>query len=251
MQNTEMLRHPVLEVAIGGTAVDKRPSEFRLMTQAGFHSAVSWLLYPADSGTGKAGDEITVSLAQDNRSELYFTDRIYSANVHGKYRRLSLTDSFQKLCGTVYTAAYRKEKAASILDDILGAAGITEKSVTCPGVELARFSTPGVTARFCIDLLIDALKEHGAEGIGYFFDEKDVFHFGTDADTGRNEGGAFSFETGRDILRTGPGWIEVLPRPIRHSQAVTVNGKPMLAARTDLTVSRKTTRLVLWVKEAV
>jgi hypothetical protein len=53
-----MLRHPVLEAAIGGTTVDKRPSEFRLMTQAGFHSVAARLLYPADSGIGKAGDAI-------------------------------------------------------------------------------------------------------------------------------------------------------------------------------------------------
>jgi hypothetical protein len=28
----------------------------------------------------------------------------------------------------------------------------------------------------------------------------------------------FHFETGKDILRTGPGWIEILPYPIRHTQ---------------------------------
>lgn len=250
MQNTEMLRHPVLEVAVGGTVMDERPAEFRLMTQAGFHSINSWLLYPADSSAGMAGDSVTVSLVSGDKTDFYFSGRIYSANIHGQYRKLHLTDGFQKLCDTVFTAAYRKEKAASILEDILGAAGITEKSVSCPDIEMARFSTPPRTARLCIDLLIDALKEHGAENIAYFFDEKDVFHFGTGADTGRNEGGAYSFETGKDILRAGSGWIEVLPCPIRHTQAVTVNGKPMLAVRTDLTVSRKATRLILWVKEA-
>jgi hypothetical protein len=245
-----MLRYPVIEVSIGGNVADNRPAEFRLMTQAGFPSAQSWLLYPADSGAGTAGDDITVSLASGDKSDLYFTGMIYSANIHGQYRKLYLTDGNKKLCDTLFTAAYRKEKAANILEDILGAAGITEKSITCPGVELARFSTPERAARVCIDLLIDALKEHGAEGLTYFFDEKDIFHFGTEADTGRNEGEAFSFETGKDILRSGSGWIEVLPRPIRHSQAIAVNGKPMLAVRTDLTVSRKATRLILWIKEA-
>jgi hypothetical protein len=250
VQNTETLQHPVLEVAIGGTAVDKRPSEFKLATQSGFHSVAARLLYPADSGTGKAGDEITVSLAQDNNSGLYFTGTVCSANTRGAYRELLLTDSYKKLCDTNFAAAYRKEKAAAILDDILGAAGITEKAVTCPGVELARFSTPAIPARMCIDLLIDALKEHGMEGLCYFFDEKDVFHFGTGADTGRNEGGAFSFETGKNILRTGPGWIEVLPCPVRHTRNVTVDGRELETVRTDLTVSRKTARLLLWLKEA-
>ena len=161
-----------------------------------------------------------------------------------------MTDSYKKLCRTDFTAAYRKEKAASILEDILGAAGINEKSVTCPDVELARFSTQTIPARMCIDLLIDALKEHGAEGLVYFFDEKDVFHFGTIADTGKNEGEAETFETGKNIVSSGSGWIEVLPRPVRHSREITVNGKTLLTMRTDLTISRSSSRLTLYLREA-
>jgi hypothetical protein len=246
-----MLTHPVIEVSIGGTVVEKRPSEFRLMTQTGFHSALSRLRYPADSGIGITGDDVAVSLVSGGTRDLYFTGTIYSANERGTYRELGLTDSFQKLCETSFTAAYRKEKAASILDDMLGAAGITEKSLTCPDVELARFSTSAVTVRFCLDLLIDALKGHGEEGITYFFDEKDIFHFGKALDTGKNEGGAFSFETGKNILRTGSGWIEVLPRPIRHTQTVMVDGRELQPVRTDLTVSQKRTRLVLTFGEAL
>jgi hypothetical protein len=207
------------------------------------------LLYPAGSDAGNAGDDITVSLLSGDKSDLYFTGVVYSAAAHGRYRELLLADGYKKLCETGFAAAYRKEKAPSILDDILGAAGISEKSVTCPGVELARFSTQTITARFCIDLLTGALKEHGAEGLEYFFDEKDVFHFGTFSDTGRNEGEAESFETGKNITRSGSGWIEVLPRPIRHSRAVTVNGKPLVTAGTDLTVSRLSARLVLHLRE--
>jgi len=254
MQNSDgaslFLQHPILEVSIGGTIVEKRASEFKLITQAGFHSAMSHLLYPADSDVGAVGDDITVSLSSDNKTDLYFTGKIYSANVHGKYRELLVTDSFQELCFAGFTAAYRKEKAVNILDDILGAAGITEKSITCPDVELARFSTQSITARMCIDLLIDALKSHGYEKLNYFFDEKDTFHFGTRDDTGKNAGEPFTFETGNNILRSGSGWIEVLPCPIRHSHAVTVNEKQMRTVRTDLTVSRNATRLVLWVEAA-
>ena len=75
MQNTEMLRYPVIEVSIGGNVVDTHPAEFRLMTQAGFHSADAWLLYPADSGAGQAGDDIAVSLASGGKRDLYFTGR--------------------------------------------------------------------------------------------------------------------------------------------------------------------------------
>ncbi|GHU01857.1 hypothetical protein FACS1894147_02530 [Spirochaetia bacterium] len=256
MQNSEMpremefLQHPVLEVSIGGSVVEKRPSSFKLATQQGFHSVVSRLLYPADSDVGNAGDDITVSLVTDDITNLYFTGTIHSANIHGAYRELFLTDSFKKLCGTDFAAAYRKEKAATILDDILGAAGITEKSVTCPAVELARFSTQTIPARSCIDLLIDALTAHGARGLHYFFDEKNVFHFGTEADTGKNTGEVFEFESGKNIVQKGAGFIEVLPYPIRHTQSVKVDGKEYQTVRTDLIVSRVTSRLTLYLKGA-
>jgi hypothetical protein len=241
-----MLKHPVLEVAIGGTVVEKRPSEFRLVTLEGTHTARCRLRYPAESDAGKDGDKISVSLVSGDKTDLYFTGVIYAAATHGgKYRELVLTDSFYNLFNTVFTAAYRKEKAANILDDILAAAGITEKSIACPDVELARFSTQNIPARACVDLLIDALREHGADGLTYFFDAKDAFHFGTAGDTGKNEGEAETFERGKNILRSGLDWIEILPRPIRHTQAVIVNGKELVTVKSDLTVSQKRTRLVL------
>jgi hypothetical protein len=245
-----MLQHPIIEVAIGGTVVDTRASEFRLMTQSGFHSVVSRLAYPADAEAGASGDDITVSLASGDKTDLYFSGTVYSVNVRGPYRELLLTDSYKKLCDTNFTAAYRKEKAAAILEDILGAAGIRETAITIPGVELARFSTQTVPARICIDLLIAALKEHGAEGLTYFFDEKNVFHFGTPDDTGKNEGEDFAFETGKDILRAGRGWIELLPRPIRHTQRVTVDGRELLSVRTDLRLSRGSSRIIVYLKGA-
>jgi hypothetical protein len=245
-----MLRHPVIEVSIGGTVVDTRASGFRLMTQSGFHSVVSCLSYPADAEAGASGDDITMSLVSGDKTDLYFSGRIYSVNVRDPYRELLLTDNYKNLCDTDFTAAYRKEKAAAILEDILGAAGISETAITIPDVELARFSAQTVPARICIDLLVDALKEHGAEGLSYFFDEKNVFHFGTEADTGKNEGEAFAFETGKDILRTGRGWIELLPHPIRHTQRVTVDGKELLSVRTDLRLSRGSSRIVVYLKEA-
>jgi hypothetical protein len=208
------------------------------------------LLYPADTAAGVTGEKVTVSLMRDDTTDLYFSGTVYAESTDGAYRELFLTDGYKKLCYTDFTAAYRKEKAANILDDILGAAGITEKAVTCPDIEPARFSTQTVPARICLDLLINALVEHGAEGLCYFFDEKDVFHFGTKADTGKNEGGSFSFETGKNIVRSGSGWIEVLPCPIRHTQEVTVNGKTMVTLGTDLTVSRGLSRLTLWLGAA-
>jgi hypothetical protein len=161
-----------------------------------------------------------------------------------------LTDSYQKLCGSKYAAAYRKEKATSILDDILGAAGISDTLITCPDVELARFSTPTMPCRLLIDLLIDALKEHGFVGFNYFFDSKDVFHFGSIDDTGINEGEAYSFESSKNILKTGSLWIETLPAPIRHTQKVKVNGTELFTVRTDVTISGKRSRLAMYLREA-
>jgi hypothetical protein len=250
MPNSEFLRHQILAVSIGGSMVEKRAVSFRLMTQTGFHSVIARLVYPSDTDVGAIDDKITVSLTSGDKTDLYFTGTVYSVNTHGAHRELLLTDSYKKLCDTEAAAAYRKEKAASILEDILGAAEIAEKSITCPDVELARFSTQTITARHCIDLLVDALGEHGEKGLAYFFDEKDTFHFGKAEDTGGNEGDAFSFETGKNILRSGSGWIEVLPCPVRHTWAITIDGKEMVTVRTDLTVSRSLSRLILWVKEA-
>jgi hypothetical protein len=216
MPNSKFLQHPILEVSMGGMLVESRAVSFRLMTQRGFHGVIARLVYPANADTGSVGEEVTVSLAHGDRTDLYFTGTIYAANTHGARRELLLTDSYKKLCDSPFTAAYRKEQAAYILDDMLSTAEIREQSLTCPKVELARFSTKTIAVRNGIDLLIGALREHGAETLMYFFDEKDVFHFGTPADTGKNEGAVETFETGKNIVRSGSGWIEVLPYPIRH-----------------------------------
>jgi hypothetical protein len=225
MASSDALKHQILAVSIGGSAVDQHAVSFRLRTASGFHSVSARLLYPADSGVGNAGDDITVSLITNNKTDLYFTGKIYSAAKQDSKRELLLTDSYKKLCDGEYAAAYRKEKAAAILEDILGAAGISDTAITCPDVELARFSTRTLPCRQLIDLLIDALKEHGVTGLTYFFDAKDVFHFGTVSDTGINEGEAYSFESAKNILKTGSAWIETLPAPIRHTQKVTVDGR--------------------------
>jgi hypothetical protein len=250
MADNSFVKHQILEVSIGGSVVEKHASSFRLITQSGFHSSMARLLYPADSDVGSIDDDITVSLVTDDKTDLYFTGRIYSANNRDSKRELLITDSFDKLCFATYASAYRKEKAATILDDILAAAEITDTAITCPDVELARFSTMTITCREGIELLIDALKEHGFEGIDYFFDAKNVFHFGTVEDTGKNEGDAFTFESAKNILKTGSGWIETLPAPIRHTQEVTVNEKTLYTVRTDLSISGKRSRLLMYLREA-
>jgi hypothetical protein len=184
-------------------------------------------------------------------TDLYFTGAVYSINVRGDYHELALTDGYKTLCDTEVVAAYRKEMARVILRDTLDAAGIRKTAVTCPAVKIARFSTKNIPAEYCVRLLIKALEEHGCGGLSFFFDAENIFHFGTIHDTGKNEGAVFSFETGKNILRTGQGFIEVLPRPIRHTQKVKIDGRELWTLRTDLTVSRDITRLELWPREAL
>ena len=245
----ERLEHPVLQVTIGGSPVDKRPSAFRLITDKGFSSVAAHLNFPAESGIGNNGDKVTVSLSYGDDECLLFIGEIYGAAIHGAYRDLALTDDYKKLCDTKIIAAYRKEMANIILQDTLDVAGITETAITCPEVEIARFSTQEIPAKKIIVDLIKALEEHGYAGLRFFFDEKNVFHFGTSQDTGKNEGENFVFETGKNILKIGDSKIEVLPLPIRHTQDVTVDDVTLVTFRTDLHVSGNWSRLVLWLEE--
>jgi hypothetical protein len=221
-----------------------------LITDRGFPSIVANLRYPQETQNGKPGDPVTVHLSLGGEKYLLFTGEIYSTGTHGAYRDFALTDGYKKLCDTGIAAAYRKETARVILKDALDAAGITKTAVTCPAVEIGRFSTEKIKADMRVKHLIKALEEHGHRGLRFFFDAEDVFHFGTEADTGKNDGAVFAFETGKNILKKREGVIEVLPLPIRHSQAVTVDGVEMITARTDLTVAGSRSRLILWLEAA-
>ncbi|GHT56838.1 hypothetical protein AGMMS50268_13270 [Spirochaetia bacterium] len=249
MQASNRLEHPVLEIAIGGSAVDKRPHAFSLITDQGLPSVLAKLSYPQDVAAGKAHDPLTVSLTLTDERYLLFTGEIFSVGIHGAFRELDLTDGYKKLCDTRIINAYRKETAKVILQDALDQAGIEKTKITCPSVEIARFSTEKIPADISITLLIKTLEEHGHAGLRFFFDDEDYFRFGTADDTGKNEGITFEFETGKNIFKKGDGWIEVLPLPIRHSQEVTVDGVKLIPFRTDLSVSASRSRLVLWLKE--
>jgi hypothetical protein len=250
MENSNRLERPILNISINGIAVNKHPSSLSLMTDEGIASVVSFLKFPADAEIGKSGDPVTVSLSLNDEKHLLFTGEVLSAGIHGAYRDLILTDGYSKLFTTPVTAAYRKETAAVILQDTLDKAGIKKTAITCPAVEIARFSTEKITAFLCIKLLIKTLKEHGHTGFRFFFDAENTFRFGTAGDTGKNESPVYEFETGKNILKKGIGKIEVLPLPIRHSQEVAVDGVSLITRRTDLSVSGSHSRLALWLRTA-
>ena len=249
MQAFRFLEHPTLAVTIGGSIVEQRPSSFRLITDKGFPSVEAFLKYPSDSDIGNTGDPVTVSLSYGEEESLLFTGEIYNAKVHEPYRDLTLTDGYKKLCDTGVVTAYRKEMAQVILQDTLGAAGINKTSITCPDVEIARFSTKEMPADRIIKWLIKALEKHEHYGLRYFFDEKDVFHFGTSDDTGKNEGEFFEFETKKSIIKKGDGKIEIFPLPIRHLQKVSVDGKELVPHRTDLHAGGYRSRMTLHLEE--
>ncbi|MDR0710369.1 MAG: hypothetical protein LBF77_09915 [Spirochaetaceae bacterium] len=248
MADNSILRYPVLTVAINGAPVEKRPSSFSLITDRGLPSVAARLSYPSEFTGGNAGETITVSLVSGEVTMLLFTGEIYDAKSHGAYRDLALTDGYKKLCDTLFNPAYRKEQAKVIVEDALGAAGIGEQKITVPPVKVARFSLVSSPVKICFDLLIKALEEHGCHGLRYFFDAENTFRFGSLDDTAINEGEAVSLETAKSIIRTGAGWVETLPLPVRHSQEVTIDDIPMKTYRTDLLVSQDRSRLRLWVE---
>jgi hypothetical protein len=245
MKNSN-LRYPVLRVQIAAAEAAGRPAAFSLITDVGFHSVLAKLSYPVLNGAGQIGEDIVISLVSGSEEHIYFTGGIYDVQIQGAYRVLYLTDDFKKLCDTAVTPSYRKETAAAILQDALDAAGITDTKITCPAVEIARFASATVPADRCLDLLIQALEEHGQFGLRYFFDADNRFRFGTREDAAVNEGPVFVLESGDNILRRGNGWAEILPLPIRHSQNITVNGRDMITVRTELTVSKNHSRLRVW-----
>ncbi|MCL2608515.1 MAG: hypothetical protein FWD94_01230 [Treponema sp.] len=245
----ERMLRPVLEVSVAGSVPEARPSVFRLVTDREYRTAVASLEFPRDAEVGGKGDPVTVHLSGENGRSLLFTGEVLSAAVTGGLRFLRLADGHAKLCRTAVTAAYRKETAEAILGDALDAAGIGARAITCPAVEVARFSTGTVPADRLIELLVKTLEEHGHRGLRFFFDEADTFRFGTCGDTGRHEGGTYEFRTRRDIVARGEDRIEVLPLPIRHSMPVTVDGTGFWVRRTELRLSGSRSGLRLWLSE--
>ncbi|MDR0512954.1 MAG: hypothetical protein LBG93_07615 [Treponema sp.] len=250
MQTFDSLKRLSLDVTIDGAPIEDYPSSFYLVTDDGFPHVIARLQFPKDVEAGEAGDPVTVNMVSGDDSCLLFTGEIYSVSDHGAYRDLTLTDGFKKLCDTDIAASYRKEMATVILQDTLDDAGIEDTDITCPEVEIARFSTEKIPADKIIKLLIKTLEEHGHSGLRFFFDDKDVFRFGTPEDSGINEGEVFVFETGKNIIRAERNRIETLPFPIRHSQEVIVDGKTFVTKRTELLLSNRRSRLVLWLGRA-
>ncbi len=248
MPSNKILERSLLTVEINGTQSDKRAAAFSLITQKGFPSVMAKLYYPAPSKEGKKGDKISVWLTKKEKKDLYFTGTVVKAENIDNYRLLFLADGFHAVSTTHFLAAYRKEKAAVIIDDMLAAAGIENKKIKVEDIELARFSTQNLTVKRILDILVDALKAHSVKNAVYFFDEENCFHFGEEADVRKKSD--IKFTSGKDIFSKGSDWIETLPAPIRHSMLISVDGVSMETIRTELTVKEKHSRLIIHIKSA-
>jgi hypothetical protein len=237
-----------VEVSLSGQRITKRPLSFRLVTDQSLPAAICELEYPSSVELGKAGDEVAVSLKTPDKTAVLFTGQVYDAKVYGSARKLSLADGYKNLFDTALSTAYRKEAAAVILSDILDAAGITGRDVTCPDVEVPRFSHAEKSAVDLIASLIETLKTFGYSGLCYFFDAENIFRFGTIDDSAVNTGDALSLETGRTIIEKRPERIMTLPAAFRHSQSLEVDGTSLVATRTELVLSARRSYLAIRVK---
>jgi hypothetical protein len=252
MTTYEVMQNLLLAVSIDGTTIDERPVEFSLWTDKSGHGVIAYLLYPFSMDKGSQGDAVVISLADGENETVLFTGFVSAlGKIRGAYRKLYLSDDYEKVYGTFITPLYRKEKVSIMLQDTLDAVGISDTAITCPELELARLSLDRVSAAFFLDLLVKVLEEYGFSDMKWFFDSNNVFHFGTFEDTGKNEGEEVSaLVGGENILRTGIDlwgrWLEVLPLPLRHSQKITVDGEEMVTIRTEMLVSARHSRLKVW-----
>lgn len=250
MSSSEQKRRLVqVDVSLSGQRIAKRPLSFRLVTDQCLPTAICELEYPSSVDFGKDGDEIVVSLKTPESSSLLFTGQVYDAKVYGSARRLSLADGYKKLFDTTLSTAYRKEAAGVILSDILDAAGIADRNITCPDVEIPRFSHAEKTVVELLASLIETLKSFGFSGVRYFFDAENIFRFGTIDDSAVNTGEVLSLETGKTIIEKRPGRIVTFPAAFRHSQNLEVDGMSLIATRTELVLSAHRSYLAIRVKE--
>lgn len=244
MAELRYLRSQRIDVTIDGVAVTARPVYMRLITDAALPMSTAELWYPIQEAVGDAGSDIVVELTVEGVKSTIFTGRIDSRSATGSVIRLYLTDDYAK-CGTTAVVGYRKERADRILTDVLSRADIDATYVECPHQELARFSLPQTPVVLIIGALMEALEAYGHTALDYYFDEENALHFGNRASLTRESGHAF--ETGGSVYTAYPDGIEVAPCPVRARRTVEIDGVRRYVWRSDMHISRRRSRLRLWV----
>lgn len=249
--NIFKIQRPVVNVMINGKDITDKIHKFTLTTDSDLPHIVSQLEYSNDFNKAKPDDSIQVTLSYGQKTYRIFSGHIFRISNERQKTVLHLIDGFVKLWTVICTVSYRKEKAKVILTDIIQKAGLQDTEITCPDVEFARFSTQQIPVSEIIKKIIETLKNYGYQRVfRFFFDTTNTFRFGTLADTGKNPGERFAFETGVNIIEKGDSRFQSIALPIRHSQEIEVDKKSIIPNRTKLIISKRESRITIWGREA-
>lgn len=237
---------PIIAATLGGASAGI--SFFRLFTDRDIPLSLCELRLPGKASKDYAGSTAVVKLGYRGMSTwTAFTGWADRSFFDGRETTLVLRECPTKFTEASVSLSYRKEAASRILSDILDAGEVKTRKLTVPGVTLDRFAVEKASPFEAVQKLIGALGSYDdASELRFFFDGAGAFRFGTQGDTGKNEGEAVEFDRGAGIIKEGDGVVEVPPAPLRHSQAFKLKGASKSSFRTRLIASPARSRLEVW-----
>ena len=236
---------PQLKIYLGGDISDSPPVRFAMRTDIDEPGAVAELEFPNPAPAVSPGETVAVDLVHDDSDIRVFTGELVKNVPHHHRRLFVLADDIWKLRRARFQASYRNEQDERIIRDILDAAGIDGGTIAAPGIQFPRFSTPQVPGDRALAMIVESFPGHGVtQEYRWFFNSANVFRLGTSGDA-HNGGETIGLSSRADIVGQRGDTITILPRPIRHSMRVAVDGVGRWVTRSDLTISPKRSRLVL------
>ena len=236
---------PLVRIAIDGEVLKSAPTRFYLRTDIDEPSVASELTFSNPVPSINVGAVIAITMVRDDTEARLFTGTLVRS-VPSHARRLFIaTDDAAKLRRTTVQLAYRDEQDQVIVKDILEQAGVDSFKIATPGIQFDRFSTPVITADRALAILIESFGNYGVdEAYRYFFDTGNTFRFGT-FDDANNGIDPIALSSRTDVIDQSGDWITILPRAIRHSQTVIIDGAKRRVVRSELSIRPKRSRLVL------
>jgi hypothetical protein len=227
--------HPYLKATISGLS-KPQVHAFRLRTDRDVPLSLCLLVLAGWIDTDLTDATVSVKLGYVGGDEWpLYTGYVETAFPDGSQTACILREGVRKFEFGTVEMSYHKEKADRILADILDAAGIDGRSITCPSVELPRFAVFGVSPLVAVRQLVETLGTfQDMTDTRFFFDAEGKFHFGKTSDTGKNSGPSLTLKTGSGILASQGKRIETVPLPVRHSQAITVESASKTTSGTNL-----------------
>lgn len=236
---------PQLMIYIGGGISESPPVRFAMRTDIDEPGTVAELEFPTPAPVVSPGVTVAVDMVHEDSDARIFTGELVKNVPHHHRRLFVLADDIQKLRRARFQASYGAEQDERIIRDILDAAGIDGGPIATPGIQFPRFTTPQVPGDRALAMLVESFRGYGVtEAYRWFFDSANVFRFGPSGDA-HNGGETIELSSRTDIVGRRGDTITILPRPMRHSMRVAVDGVEQWVTRSDLTVSPKRSRLVL------